>query len=73
MKHFTLRQTEAYAELYAKLMGDLPVDAVFNMTTPHGTIMTPRVDGAPMNMTISLNRDGTWSATYYSNVPEHLK
>lgn len=74
MKSFTLQHGQAWSELYSKLMGDLPIDAVFNMTTPHRTVLTLRVDGAPFGITISLDRNGTWSATYYPHeFPEHLK
>jgi len=53
-------------------MGEHPINAVFNMTTIHSTIMTPRVDGDTFGITIELNRDGTWKATYWPQFPEHL-
>lgn len=73
MKAFTMQPMQAWSELYSKLMGEHPVDAVFNMTTMHATVMTPRVDGDAFGITIRLNRDGTWEATYWPQFPEHLK
>jgi len=72
MKAFTIKPQQAWSEIYSKLMGEHPVDAVFNMTTIHGTVITIRADGDAFGITIEFRRDGTWEATYWPQFPEHL-
>ncbi len=66
MKSFKLTTGEAWREIHEALKQDLPVDAVFLMPNIYGSVLQVRVDGSPINVHITLLRDGTWRATYYT-------
>lgn len=66
MKRFNITTFEAWREIHEALKQDLPVDAVFLMPNIYGSELQVRVDGSPINVYILLLRDGTWSATYYT-------
>lgn len=74
MNNFKMDSAEAWAEIYKVLLGDGPADAVFSAPNVYGACMTIRSDGEPMPVYITLNRDGTWHATYCPDgVPSYMK
>ena len=65
MTSFSLLPEEAFREVHEALQGDLPVTAAFRMPNQFGTGLVISVDGEPMNVYITLNRDGTWNAMWF--------